>query len=369
MSSIRKMPNGKYQAQFRAVPGGPQQTKTNARRVVVQQWLDERTAERVTGRSTDPRTARSSFADFYAVWSVRQVWETSTKRAMDLVVGQVPFADERLQRITRAHVEEWVKAMQKRGLAPQTIRTRVMNARTVFRAAILEHRIHDDPTLGVRTPALRRADAAMAIPTPQQVRAILEGASDRYRPLFAVCAFAGLRLGEASALQLGDVDFLPRKLAVHRQAVRGDGALEVRLPKYGSERTVAAAPALIEMLAEHAARYELVGNSDAWLFPSATGGPAAPSTVNSAWLAARGDLSFTLHALRHFYASGLIAAGCDVVTVQHALGHSKPSITLDTYSHLWPSPEDVTRAAAEGLVEQVFAPADEYLTSDTRASL
>src|SRR3954470_4665509 len=29
---------------------------------------------------------------------------------------------------------------------------------------------------------------------------------------------------------------------------------------------------------------------------------------------------YTLHDLRHFYASGLIAAGCDVVTVQRALG-------------------------------------------------
>ena len=45
---------------------------------------------------------------------------------------------------------------------------------------------------------------------------------------------------------------------------------------------------------------------------------------------------FTLHDLRHFYASGLIAAGCDVVTVQHALGHSPPTITLNTYVHLWP---------------------------------
>lgn len=63
---------------------------------------------------------------------------------------------------------------------------------------------------------------------------------------------------------------------------------------------------------------------------------------------------FTLHDLRHFYASGLIAAGCDVVTVQHALGHSSPSITLNTYSHLWPKAEDRTRNAAAGLMSMVF---------------
>jgi len=68
---------------------------------------------------------------------------------------------------------------------------------------------------------------------------------------------------------------------------------------------------------------------------------------------------FTLHDLRHFYASGLIAAGCDVVTVQHALGHATPTITLDTYSHLWPKAEDRTRAAAASL----WVPADSVRTT------
>lgn len=56
-----------------------------------------------------------------------------------------------------------------------------------------------------------------------------------------------------------------------------------------------------------------------------------------------------LHSLRHFYASGLIAAGCDVVTVQRALGHSSASVTLNTYSHLWPDADDRTRKAADAL--------------------
>ncbi|TJZ77072.1 hypothetical protein FCG67_14595 [Rhodococcus oryzae] len=56
-----------------------------------------------------------------------------------------------------------------------------------------------------------------------------------------------------------------------------------------------------------------------------------------------------LHDLRPFCASGLIAAGCDVVTGQRALGHSSPSATLNTYSHLWPDANDKTRSAADEL--------------------
>ena len=42
--------------------------------------------------------------------------------------------------------------------------------------------------------------------------------------------------------------------------------------------------------------------------------------------------------------------GCDVVTVQQALGHSSATITLGVYSHLWPNAEDRSRAAAGGLM-------------------
>ena len=52
----------------------------------------------------------------------------------------------------------------------------------------------------------------------------------------------------------------------------------------------------------------------------------------------------------HFYASGLISQGCDVVTVQRALGHASATTTLSTYAHLWPSAEDRTRKAAEALI-------------------
>jgi integrase len=43
------------------------------------------------------------------------------------------------------------------------------------------------------------------------------------------------------------------------------------------------------------------------------------------------------------------APGCDVVTVQRALGHASATTTLNTYSHLWPTAEDRTRRTAEEL--------------------
>jgi integrase len=85
-----------------------------------------------------------------------------------------------------------------------------------------------------------------------------------------------------------------------------------------------------------------------WLFSDA-GTPWHDNRATYLWRRASGGAGIegvSLHNLRPFYASGLIAAGCDVVTVQRALGHASATTTLNTYAHLWPSAEDRTRAAA-----------------------
>ena len=69
---------------------------------------------------------------------------------------------------------------------------------------------------------------------------------------------------------------------------------------------------------------------------------------------AAAGVSYRLHDLRHFYASGLIAAGCDVVTVQRAMGHGAASFTLNTYSHLWPKADDRTRTAAAQMITEAL---------------
>ena len=86
----------------------------------------------------------------------------------------------------------------------------------------------------------------------------------------------------------------------------------------------------------------------------------AENTVGYWWRKTKRDAGIDgirLHDLRHFFASGLIAAGCDVVTVKRALGHSTATTTLNTYSHLWPTAEDRTRRAADAEAAATGKPA------------
>jgi integrase len=197
--------------------------------------------------------------------------------------------------------------------------------------------IASDPAEGVTLPRLRKVEHAMRVPKPEAAGAILAASDEWFRPFVALCAFAGLRLGEAAAIQLPDVDFLRRQVHVRRQVQRvGRGKVEITAPKYGSERVVYLADELLTLLGRHV---EVTGvrGDEQWLFVGDEGLPPHQNTVGYWWLKAVKDAGLEpirLHDLRHFYASGLIAEGCDVVTVQRALGHAKATTTLQTYSHL-----------------------------------
>jgi len=123
-----------------------------------------------------------------------------------------------------------------------------------------------------------------------------------------------------------------------------------------AERVVYLPDELVTILSEHVAAHVGEGESDRWLF-TVGDDPLYDNAITWRWRATRNAAKLPhvrLHDLRHFYASGLIAAGCDVVTVQRALGHATATTTLNTYSHLWPTAEDRTRKAASGLMRQAL---------------
>jgi integrase len=90
----------------------------------------------------------------------------------------------------------------------------------------------------------------------------------------------------------------------------------------------------------------------ALVFRSADGGPMFASTFSRSWVPVRTRVGLPprwgFHGLRHYYATLLIHAGASVKTVQLALGHSTPTITLNEYVHEWPDVLDRTRALVDG---------------------
>ena len=315
----------------------------------------------------DPNAGKVTFKQFYDDWSKRQLWVPATRANAVLATGSVPFANVPMKSIRRSHVEAWIKTVAA-AWAPTTVKTRFVIVRSVFRAAVSDRIIANDPSVGVALPRRRKADAAMRIPTVEEVGLLLSHADSPrvstrqgFRAYVALCAFAGLRKGEAAAVQVGDIDFLRRQMTVSRQLQRDGATYAVRPPKYGSERVVYLPDDLVKILSGHVRAHLPDADPERWLFTLGDA-PMYDNAITWRWRATRSAAKLPhvrLHDLRHFYASGLIAAGCDVVTVQRALGHSTATTTLNTYSHLWPTAEDRTRKAASELLRSALAQSKE----------
>jgi integrase len=59
-----------------------------------------------------------------------------------------------------------------------------------------------------------------------------------------------------------------------------------------------------------------------------------------------------LHDARHAHATWLLKGGTPIEVVSERLGHSRVSITLDTYSHALPDWQDAAVAAVEGMLAE-----------------
>ena len=105
---------------------------------------------------------------------------------------------------------------------------------------------------------------------------------------------------------------------------------------------------------------ELAGSADL-LFGPYGSGPGRAVQVDlvppmSSVAAAGLPKGFGFHGLRHYYATVLIHGGASVKTVQLALGHTTPTITLNTYVGHWPDAVDTTRALVDSALSRPCRP-------------
>lgn len=355
MASIKKRDNGKWRARYRD-SDGDEHARHFARKIDAQQWLDTVTASVVRGDYVDPKAGLITFDEFYSAWSPRQIWTRGTRGSYDHIASTVTFGDMQLLKIKKSHVETWVKKMSTDGLAPQTITNRLGLMRAVFKAAVGDKLIAFDPSNGVRRPSVASKASTMKIPTAEELRALVDASEPFFRVAFIVGAFAGLRQGEVVGLQLDDIDFMRRQLHVRRQVQReSPHPVEIRAPKYNSDRTIHLPQSVLNEISRHLKDFGTYGD-DQWLLLGRDGGPMWPRLHEYRFTKAakKAGVGFTSHDLRHYFASGLIASGSDVVAVQRAMGHKSASVTLDTYSHLWPSAEEKTRTALDSIFNEAF---------------
>ena len=69
---------------------------------------------------------------------------------------------------------------------------------------------------------------------------------------------------------------------------------------------------------------------------------------------------------RHSHATQLLSQNVHPKVVQERLGHRSASMTLDVYSHLWPSDGERTRTVTDSALGKVFrGKIDDHVTTES----
>jgi integrase/recombinase XerC len=196
-----------------------------------------------------------------------------------------------------------------------------------------------------RTRAPKRPRTLPRPAAPEEAVELAENAADaasapwigaRDLAILLLLYGAGLRVAEALSLR---ASVLPIG-----QTLRVTG-------KRSKTRIVPIVPAVREAIERYVEQCPYRLSADVLLFVGARGGPLNPDLVRRAVAAARRRLglpdSLTPHALRHSFATHLLARGADLRALQELLGHASLSSTqiytavdaarlLDVYRHAHP---------------------------------
>lgn len=243
------------------------------------------------------------------------------------------FKDRIVSNIAPADIAAWQTDMLSKGLSDTYMHNVNVYLKALFRYAMEYVGLQRNPCTrligSLKTKKLN-------FWTPEEYKQFSEACRDNveYFTLFELLYYTGMRVGEALALTLNDIDFKNNTISVSKTYYRISGKDLINPPKTeGSEREIAIPMFLTEELREYVSHLykpdpeERIFNKRAQYVRSILKDRAEKAGVKQ----------IRVHDLRHSHASMLINLGANPLLVAERLGHESPTITLKTYAHLFPS--------------------------------
>jgi integrase len=362
MANVTKRGKGRWLGRYRG-PDGKERTKTFDTKGEASAWAQQQELRMRSGEWTDPARGRVTLDAFSVQWfeslNVKPKTAAGYRSLYDTHV-RPKWGDVRLDRIGYADVKSWVAGLK---TAPRTVPAKGVSrtkrpvsqplspARKkqayqvlsmILDLAVEDGRIPRNPaksasgsTRGMVPKAPK--NTAHRYLSHGEVHAIAEHIEDDARALLLVMAYAGPRWGEATALQVQDVDLLRSRLYVRRAFSEVGGELTTSTTKTHATRTLPLPTFLrseLEALMADKTTTDLI-------FSAPQGGPWRNSNFRARRfdpaVKAAGLPGLKLHELRHTAASLAVQAGANVKAVQRMLGHSTATMTLDVYADLFDS--------------------------------
>lgn len=243
------------------------------------------------------------------------------------------FGDRLVSTIDTTEVEIW---SQRLTVARSSRKKQLEILRAAIQRGIRDTLLDRDPTAGI-VVALGHKELPHWS-SVELLAVIRSAANDREKVLLSLLGLMGLRSGEARTLLVED-------LARGQLSVKNSGGETDTTKTRASRRLLPVPNAVLPLLEQQAGNRPRTD----WMFPSPRN-PGQPigkryvsDSVTRAVARANTNLQvpvkrINVHGLRHTFAAiALSEAGADLLSVSRAMGHARPSITLDQYGHLAPA--------------------------------
>ncbi|MCG8514512.1 MAG: site-specific integrase [Halanaerobiales bacterium] len=377
MPRITEKENGKYKA-FVEMGKDPstgrrkRKAKTFNRKRDAQVWIAQKIAERDQGIVVDPGgyTVKEYLLYWLENYAESQLAGT-TYDGYTMIVNThiIPALGAiKLDQLHPMHIQTYLnkkrvkgrKDGQPGGLSEKTLLQHYRILSKSLNQAVKWQRIKYNPIRAVDAPKPEKKNKIVAM-TKVQVKKLLNTVeNDPWMYSFIFVALrTGMRRSELLGLRWEDVDLENKTIRVRQVLVTkmGTGTMIKGTKNLSSTRSISITDAVINVLKKHKKRQTEIRlflqseyNSLDLVFCKENGTIYNPSTVNKRYRKARkkAGLSdmYTIHVLRHTFATMMLKADVNPKIVQEMLGHSVISTTLDTYSHVTPN---MQKEAAEKL--------------------
>ena len=235
---------------------------------------------------------------------------------------------KQLARLTPQDVRAFMAARRANGISARSLMRGLAGARSFARFLERGGKGKVAALTAVRAPKVPKTlPKPLAVPSAKRIADIdLRAGEDREPWIFArdaaVLALlygSGLRIAEALSLKRDDVP------------APGAGDVIIVKGKGNKARMVPVLPQVLSLVADYLALCPYHSGPDGPLFLGAKGGPLSPRIIQLTMERLRGALGLadtaTPHALRHSFATHLLARGGDLRAIQELLGHASLSTT------------------------------------------
>ena len=232
---------------------------------------------------------------------------------------------KQLAKLTPADVRAFMAARRSAGLGSRSLMRVLAGARSFARFLERNGKGKVGALAAVRAPKVGKTlPKPLAIAAAKRISDTELRAGETRAPWIIARDAAVLALLYGSGLRISEALGLKRKDFTASDAITVTG-------KGNKTRMVPALPQVIKSIEGYIALCPLDLPADGPLFVGARGGPLSPRIVQLAMARLRGALGLadtaTPHALRHSFATHLLARGGDLRAIQELLGHASLSTT------------------------------------------